>query len=193
MGEDHDVTWAERERWHYWKGNEVVEIGRSMIEYRPTITHQHFVVPYKRSNDGSATVVESDLREWDWLNARSRLVEPRERRRILSEIHGALSAGGIVLQTLEERPDRDTIATIDSLQDVADYLASLASFFRDIGADDAADKTFYASIQYSTNNPTTGDFCDLVARTLQDVATTCSDRLDGKDSALIRSAIKHCQ
>jgi hypothetical protein len=91
------------------------------------------------------------------------------------------------------RPDRDAIATIDSLQDVATYLASLASLFRDIGADDAADKALYASIQYSANNPITGDFRDLATRTLQDIARTCRDRLDERDFTLVRSAVENRQ
>jgi len=68
------VTSVEKERWHYWNGDKVLELSHFYIEYRPTETHQHFMLRYVTLSPYAAAAVSTDLREWDWTAERSTAV-----------------------------------------------------------------------------------------------------------------------
>jgi hypothetical protein len=146
-----------------------VELRRSLIEYRPTETHQRFVVPYRRTDQHSILVLESDLREWDWIAEESKAVGGAERSRILEEMRQAVLVGGTILEVVNRRPDQTVITPLSSVESVSDYLFFLANLLRDGGADQLADRAFYAAMSFLPRNPITSEFLTHASAALEDV------------------------
>jgi hypothetical protein len=153
------MTWIEREPFRYWKGAVVVELGRSMIEYRTTDTHRHFVVSYERLGDRSIIALNSDLREWDQIKGRSEAIEPERQRYILNEMQKAISVAGIAMNIVNTRPVRYYSDLLVSTKELVEYLDSLSRTLRDAGCDALADETFE-----TTYDPTNGHLRNTAVR-----------------------------
>ena len=184
------MTWVQKETWHYWQGDKVVELRRSLIEYRPAETHQHFIVPYQRIGTHSIVALETDLREWDWIAERSKPVDRAERCRILEEMRQAVFAGGTTLTVVNRRPNHATPEALSSAQDVSDYLFYLTNILRDCGADDAADVTFYTAIGFHTGNPVTSEFLGNALVALRHTKSMQSKRLGDLERTRLQAVIE---
>lgn len=164
-----------------------------MIEFRPTPTHQHFVTPYERTTNASLKVVETDLREWDWLAQSSRPVRELERRNILNEMQAALLSAGTTMTILLTRPSRSAISKPTTLANVATFLQFLAQLFRDGGNDEPADLALYASMQYSEANTISGDFRKLAFDTLHELVNNYGMLVPTTYLPLARAALDYCK
>jgi hypothetical protein len=143
------VTWVQKERWHYWKGDTLVELRHLYIEYRPTETHQHFILPYEIVVPDAIAAMETDLREWDWIAKRSAPLNAPERETIVEQMREAVLVGGVSLEIVNTRPADHPSDPLSSLQALSDYMFRLANVLRDWGWHDAADEVFYSAMSYT--------------------------------------------
>lgn len=183
------MNWIAKSRWQYWNGGKVVELRRSLIEFRPTETHQHFVVPYQRTDLHSIVAVERDLREWDWIAESSKAVEPVARREILEEMREALAAGGTVLTIRDNRGGCDQNDPLSSVEAVSDYLFFLANLLRDIGEDRGAAEAFYAAIGFLGRNPIPTEFLESALSSLKAIESSHSQRLNQSERARLHTVV----
>lgn len=182
--------WTQRRRWQYWNGNRAVELGRSIIQYKIVdAAIRRFAVPYTGGARQTITAVESDLRQWSWECATSAPVEPVERVRILEDMREALCVPGITLRVLQKRPQREDVHAGKSPMELAAYLAELAGELRDIGDHAAADTALYASVQFSTSNPSVSDFLDSAREALRAIHDVVADKLGAEDASRIQRFI----
>lgn len=151
-----------------------MELGRSIIQYKIVdAAIRRLAVPYTDEARQTITTVESDLRQ----------------ARILEDMREALCVPGITLRVLQERSQREDVRAGKSPMELAAYLAELAGELRDIGDHAAADTALYASVQFSTSNPSVSDFLDSAREALRAIHDVVADKLGAKDASRIQRFI----